>query len=286
MRVVAKGKKLGALVGFTFRQPAIMQALGLANNSRTLGAYLMYEPFSKAWTRTLKPSQTLALCEGGGVMYRHPRVQVTLWLDRYVKDIYPNWVRNGSQLPDLVAIAAERQAGLARALTRPICALAPPVAQSSERQPAPAGPLAKPARAPGGALAFAPARPLTKLIRAPVRALPPAPPRALTKPVRVLALPAAPIAQSSRGKTQPRKTLHKRNLSRSAPQMPKDVTVIDLTEESEEKRVCKRKRSLLAGDAKVTVSVLDRERGTQAKRRRLSKAMLKGTGTEEDPYVL
>ena len=41
-------------------------------------------------------------------MYRHARVNMTLWLERYVKEIYPDWVRTGTSLPDLAAIAAER----------------------------------------------------------------------------------------------------------------------------------------------------------------------------------
>ena len=107
--MVAKGKKLGALVGFTFRQPAILHALALPSNSRELGSYLMYEPFQRAWTQTVKPSQTVTLCEGGGVMYRHPRVHVTLWLDHYVKEIYPDWTRRGSALLELAKLASQRQ---------------------------------------------------------------------------------------------------------------------------------------------------------------------------------
>nr|VWO96280.1 Cytochrome P450 monooxygenase CYP52X1 [Ganoderma boninense] len=109
MRVVAKGKKLGALVGFTFRQPAILQALGLPHNSRQLGSYLMYEPFQQAWTQSVKPSQTITLGAGGGVIYRHPRVRVTLWLDHYVSEIYPNWARRGSSLHNLVTHAGSGQ---------------------------------------------------------------------------------------------------------------------------------------------------------------------------------
>ncbi|KAI1783518.1 hypothetical protein LXA43DRAFT_1102463 [Ganoderma leucocontextum] len=249
LRIVAKGKKLGALVGFTFRQAAVIQALGLSPNSRELGAYLMYEPFQQAWTRPMKPSHTLTLCEGGGVMYRHPRVRVTLWLDRYVKDIYPNWVRNGTGLPDLVAIAAERQPALEHALG-----------------PAKRGPAAA-KRATGKVASMLP------------KSVPAAAKRAvgkvasmLPKAVPALAKPALPKPASVLGKSIVVKLPSELGKSvvpnKSRPAIPKPVEVIDLTVETSHMGVRKRKRSLLAGDSKVDLDALDNQRGTVSKRQR------------------
>ena len=122
MRITAKGKKLGTLVGFTFQQPAIFQALGLPCNLRELCSYLMYEPFQQAWMQMVMPSQTVTLCEGGGVMYQHPHVRVTLWLDNYVREIYPNWVHSGTTLRDLVAVAAQSGSAQLSKPTLPKCA--------------------------------------------------------------------------------------------------------------------------------------------------------------------
>ena len=196
-RVVAKGKKLGALVGFTFRQPAVIQALGLAPNTRELSSYLMYEPFQQAWTKAVQPSQTVTVCEGGGAIYRHPRVNVTLWLDSYVIHIYPDWVRQGLALHDLAAIAAENDG----APDQPARA---PAAKHALALPAPA---AVPAQHPFLALP-APAVPAQRPVLAlpapavkskrPVLALP-APAVKPKRPVLALPAPAAqPSALSSR----------------------------------------------------------------------------------------
>ena len=285
-RVVAKGKKLGALVGFTFRQPAVIQALGLAPNTRELSSYLMYEPFQQAWTKAVQPSQTVTVCEGGGAIYRHPRVNVTLWLDSYVIHIYPDWVRQGLALHDLAAIAAENDG----APDQPARA---PAAKHALALPAPA---AVPAQHPFLALP-APAVPAQR----PVLALPAPAVRAQRSLLTLLApavKPKRPLLTLTASKAsvkevgQPRSTASADSPTASLPVRTggsaSTHVVIDLTVDADQPKRRRGKRSLEVAEALVDLRTGREESGPHRKRQRRFQASVKleGKGTEQDPYIV
>ena len=260
--MVAKGKKLGALVGFTFRQPAILHALALPSNSRELGSYLMYEPFQRAWTQTVKPSQTVTLCEGGGVMYRHPRVHVTLWLDHYVKEIYPDWTRRGSALLELAKLASQRQ---------PLNVL------TSQTMKA----------APTSAIKAAP----SSVIKAAPTSAFKATPSSVIKAARGSAFKAAPTSAFKAASSSVIKAAWG-SAFKAAPTSASSRTpvVIDLTSppRATKPNPLKRKRLFVKPSQLVEINAEDRGRKGKAKRVRTSfgGAKLEGEGTEADPYIL
>ena len=282
MRILAKGKKLGALVGFTFRQPAILQALGLSDKSRQLSSYLMYEPFQRAWTQTVKPSQTITLCEGGGVIYRHPRVQVTLWLDHYVTEIYPNWTRNGNSLLQLATLAAERQP-LSVSASIPATAFG-----SSKPEPKPVlkpavlSGSSKPASKP--ATAFRSSKPasqsILKLTVLSGDSHPPSKPSAssgCSKPALVIGLTRKPVLKPA---------VSSGSSKAVSSGSSKPALVIDLTGTTP--KLLKRKRAFVPPVQLVDISVEDEGKQTKRKRARMGpdRAKPEGKGTSSDPYVL
>ncbi|PIL34317.1 hypothetical protein GSI_03092 [Ganoderma sinense ZZ0214-1] len=287
-RVVAKGKKLGALVGFTFRQPAVIRALGLAPNSRQLSSYLMYEPFQQAWTKAVQPCQTVMVCEGGGAIYRHPRVNVTLWLDEYVKYIYPDWVRQGLALHDLAAVAAENggAAGLVARGGRGEAAPAPRSAAVNAKRPLLALPAPGPSDKSKCSLLALPAPAPSVKPKRPLLALP--------TPIAKPKCATFALSVSKAEKTQDRETAPNTNAGLATARLRSGnsataPTIIDLTAmDTIHLKTCKCKRSLEHPEPLVKVTIEHQESGPRRRRqRRLQVAVkLEGKGTEREPYVL
>ena len=271
MRVLARGKKLGALVGFTFRQPAVLQALGLSNKSRQLGSYLMYEPFQRAWTQTVKPSQTITLCEGGGVIFRHPRVQVALWLDHYVTEIYPNWTRNGNSLLQLATLAAQRQPLSVRASKPVISPGSSKNALKTSGSSAPSNPTSK------TTTSSAPSKNALKMTALPA----PSNPTSNTATSSAPSKPASKATASSGSSNAPLKPI-----ASSGPSKP--TVVIDLTGTTSSHKPLKRRRAFVPPVQFVDIMVEEDSKQSHRKRARMSldRVKLDGKGTSSDPYVL
>ena len=206
-------------------------------------------------------------------MYRHPRVNVTLWMDAYVKQIYPNWVRGGLGLPDLVDVvgrnggASPSHPASKRIVTVDITEPKVPASKAmhEEFMSALFGNIASSTSAPSKAIKPAASAPL-KAIK--------------------------PAASAPSKAIEPATGIDGAIVNAAQSKAVKPSIVIDLTANTSSLRVRKRKRSLVATVPLVDVSDFKKqekeERRRKVKRSRGTYVVgeMTGRGTETDPYVL
>ena len=246
-------------------------------------------------------------------MYRHPRVNVTLWMDAYVKQIYPNWVRGGLGLPDLVDVVGKNgRAPPSHPASKPIVTVdvTEPKVQASkamreEFMSALFGNVASSASAPLKAIkpapsvpskatkptASAPSKTTKPTASAPSKTTKPAAsaPSEAIKPITsldVVVYNAEPLKAF-----KPTASIND-TIAKAAPSKAAEPPVVmDVTVNTSSLRVRKRKRSLVATVPLVDLSDLkeqEKEERRKVKRSRGAYVVgqMTGRGTETDPYVL